>query len=344
MVEAIDPEARTMTLRHLSEGERVVTLDPDYLDRRPVDAVGSVELGYAITKYGAQGMTVDRAFVVLGDGLSKEEAYTALTRAREGTELYAVAREPVDRAEIAPARDERKLGADELGRQMERSDQRALAVDERLRGELERKSTATLVDELRRIEAAGDDTGQRRLETLAAARADAERDLGRAREALRGREGGDRAERIRLESIAAHAAERLGDLRSEERAAREATPGPADRERGAAIERILAERRQLSVEAAIVAEPRYLTEALGPRPEGLRGRLEWERAVDTVERHRQLLGVRDLDRAFGDEPRAPHERARWRAAHRELESVRARVVERDVTRERVPAMGVEIGR
>src|SRR5215218_8244032 len=97
-------------------------------------------------------MTVDRAFVVLGDGLSKEEAYTALTRAREGTELYAVSREPVDRAEIAPAKDERTLGPDELGCQMERTDQRALAIDERLRGELERKATAALVEELLRIE------------------------------------------------------------------------------------------------------------------------------------------------------------------------------------------------
>ncbi|MGH3041371.1 MAG: MobF family relaxase, partial [Gaiellaceae bacterium] len=111
VVEAIDPDARVMRLRHLTETERVVTLDADYLNRYPADARGSVELGYAITKYGAQGMTVDRAFVVLGDELSKEEAYTGLTRAREGTELYAVTREPVERAEIAPAKDERKLEA-----------------------------------------------------------------------------------------------------------------------------------------------------------------------------------------------------------------------------------------
>src|SRR5918995_804903 len=164
VVEAIDPEARTMTLRHLTETERAVTLDADYLDRRPLDAVGAVELGYAITKYGAQGMTVDRAFVVLGDGLSKEEAYTALTRAREGTELYAVAREPIERAEIAPTEDERMLGAAELGRGMERSEQHALAIDERLRGDLERRSTAALVSELDELEAARDDSARRRAE------------------------------------------------------------------------------------------------------------------------------------------------------------------------------------
>ena len=344
VVEAIESEARTVTLRHLTEQDRVVSLDASYLDRRPADSVGSVELGYAITKYGAQGMTVDRAFVVLEDGLSKEEGYTALTRARKGTELYAVSREPVDRAEIAPAPEERKLGADELGRDMERGEQGMLAIDERLRGELERKPTAALVDALHGIEAADDEIGQRRLEAVAAARAEAERDTGRAREALDRRHTRDPTERARLESIAAHATERLGELRAEERAAREAVRDPAARVRGAAIERILAERRRLSVEAAIVAEPRYLTEALGRRPEGLRPRLEWEGAVDAVERHRQLLGVRDPDRALGEEPPARDERARWQAAQRELEALRTRVVERGLSRDRERVVGIAIER
>ncbi|MGH7718975.1 MAG: AAA family ATPase, partial [Gemmatimonadaceae bacterium] len=342
-VDAIDGEARTMTLRHLAERDRVVTLDADYLDRRPADAVGSVELGYAITKYGAQGMTVDRAFVVLGDGLSKEEAYTALTRAREGTELYAVSREPVERAEIAPARDERDLGAEELGRGMERSEHGALAVDERLRGELERRSTQELVRGLDRLERARDDPAARRAEAIASALREAEAQLAEARRAGEVSTARD-AERVRLEAIRAHAAERLDALRAQERAEREVAPERADPERAAAIERILAERRRLSVEAAITAEPRYLTEALGPRPVSLRRRLDWERAVETLERHRQLLGVRHPDRALGEEPRPRDERARWQAAQRELDALRARVVEREVSREAMRAHGVEIGR
>jgi hypothetical protein len=176
-----------------------------------------------------------------------------------------------------------------------------------------------------------------------AARAQTERDVGRAREALARANTRDRAERVRLETIAAHATERLGELRAEEGVARAAAPDPAARERGAAIERILAERRRLSVEAAIVAEPRYLTEALGRRPEGLRRRLEWERAVHSVERHRQLLGVRDPDRALGEEPRSRDERARWASVQRELETLRVRVVDRDLTqhRERVAGIGIE---
>jgi conjugative relaxase-like TrwC/TraI family protein len=340
VVESIDAEGRALMLRHLVEPDRVVTLDADYLDRRPADAVGSVELGYAITKYGAQGMTVDRGFVVLGDGLSKEEAYTALTRAREGTELYAVSREPVERAEIAPAKDERDVGADELGRRMERSEQQALAIDERLRGELERSSTEELVRKLDRLEGSQDDAAARRAEVIAAARREAEGEFAEARRAVEAVTARD-PERVRLEAIREHAVERLDSLRAQERAPREAVPEPAERERAAAIEKILADRRRLSVEAAITAEPRYVTDALGPRPEGLRSRLEWERAVDQLERHRQRLGVRDAERPLGPEPDEAVARARWRNAQRDLELARERIAGRDA--ERVLSASLELG-
>ncbi|MGH2994348.1 MAG: hypothetical protein ACRDL1_12550, partial [Solirubrobacterales bacterium] len=280
---------------------------------------------------------------VLGDALSKEEAYTALTRARDGTELYAVSREPVERAEIAPARDERDIGPEELGRGMERSEQQALAIDERLRGELEGRSTEQLVSELDRMERNRDDPPARRADATAAARRDAEAQLAEAARALEGSTARG-PERARLEAIREHAAEGVDALRIQERAGREAVPEPAERECAAAIERILAERRRLSVQAAITAEPRYLTEALGDRPEGLRRRLEWERGVDTLERHRQLLGVRDPVRALGEEPRARDARARWRAAQRELDALRTRVAERELGRESTRALGAEIGR
>jgi hypothetical protein len=337
VVEAVDLDGRALTLRHLAETERIVTLDAAYLGRRPPDARGSVELGYAITKYGAQGMTVDRAFVVLGDGLSKAEAYTALTRAREGTELYAVTREPVELAEIAPAQDERNVDAGELGRDMERSEQRALAIDERLRGELERRSTQALVAELNELDRARDDPDHRRAEAIRAARADVEAMLAEVPQHSDTARGPERA---RVEALA----ERARELEAQESALARTAPSPAQvDERAAAIERILADRRRFSVEAAIGLESQYLADALGPPPEGLRQRLEWERAVDTLERHRQRLGVRDPDRALGKEPRNTRERANWRAAQRELEVMRARLVEheRAFGRVRTAGQGIE---
>jgi conjugative relaxase-like TrwC/TraI family protein len=338
VVEAIDRDARATKLRHLTEPERAVTLEAGYLDRHPADARGSVELGYAITKYGAQGMTVDRAFVVLGDGLSKEEAYTALTRAREGTDLYAVAREPVERAEIAPAKDVRALGAAELGRDMERSEQRALAIDERLRGELEWRTTAELVSELDQLEAARDDPAHRRAEAIRAARLDAEANLVEARRRSNAPRGPERA---RLEALA----ERARELKAQESALALSGSSPAEAgERAGAIERILAERRRFRVETVIQLEPAYLIDALGSPPEGIRQRLEWERAVDTLERHRQRLGVRDPDRAIGEEPAGRRERARWIAAQRELEVMRARLLEHERGHERLRVAGQGIER
>lgn len=343
-VEAIDPAGRTMTLRHLTEHERVVTLERDYLDRRLPDAVGAVELGYAITKYGAQGMTVDRAFCVLTDGLSKEDVYVALTRARDATELYAVAREPVERAEFAPAPELREVGVAELGREIERSEGLALAIDERLRAELERRLTPALVDELARLEAVRDDPDTRRAEAIRVVRAEAQAELAEARRdlAASSMRGPERAYR---EAIVEHAAGRLRALAEEERAlpVTETIIGHA-RERSAAIERILAERRRERVATAIEFEPTYLVEAIGRRPDGLRSRLEWERAVDRVERLRQRLGVRDSGRALGRIPSNPSRSSRWQEAERELELLRVRLRDRTAVRERRRVAGIGIER
>jgi len=224
-----------------------------------------------------------------------------------------------------------------------RSERRALAIDERLRAKLEWRSTEQLVVELDRLEATLDDPATRRTEATTEARVVAERQLCEACRALQTSTAG-RRDQARLEAIHAHAAARIDTLRAEEQAARAAAPEPADRERAAAIERILEERRWLSVKAAITAEPRYLTEVLGRRPEGPRARLEWERAVDTLERHRQLMGVRDPDQPLGREPQDRGERARWRVAHRELEAMSAKLVESERARERVRVAGLGIER
>jgi conjugative relaxase-like TrwC/TraI family protein len=344
-VEALDPARRELTLRHAGEPERVVTLGADYLDRTAPGGAAAVELGYAITRYGAQGMTVDRAFCVLSDGLTREEAYTALTRARNGTELYAVARERVEQAEIAPRRTERKVDVDELGRQAERSEGGAAALDERLRAELERRSTADLVAELRRVEEGSRSPASRRRESLAAALRDAERDAERASATA---ERAADPERPRLAAIARQAAERVADLRFQAEAAEHqiGVEPHAHLGRTAAIERILGERRRLRAEAAIRLEPRYVTDALGARPEPLSEGLEWERAVDRLERRRQRLGIDDRERALGEEPETGWERTEWRAAWRELERMRERFAERHLERqlEREPVLELAIER
>ena len=47
--------------------------------------------GYALTVHKAQGATVERAYVLASESLTKEAGYVALSRARRGTELFAAA-------------------------------------------------------------------------------------------------------------------------------------------------------------------------------------------------------------------------------------------------------------
>ena len=210
-------------------------------------------------------MSVDRAFFVMTDGLTKEDAYVALTRAREATELHAVAREPIERAEFAPEAEERAVSLRDLGVEAERTAEGTLAIDERVRSKLEGVPTRELVAELER-----------------------------------------------------------------------ASPSTERR----AIERQLLSRRRAAVEIAIATKPDYVTEAIGRKPEGLRPRLEWERAVERLEALRQRLGVKDRDRALGPVPRDFESRRSWREAQRELERLR-RSLERGAARERARGLGIE---
>lgn len=106
------------------KAELTVRLDREHLENsKPLRVTfttrdyGDFELGYALTTHKAQGMTVERAFVLAGgDMQDREQAYVQMSRAREETRLFV---------------DEGTAGEDlvELARAMSRPRQKDLAHD-----------------------------------------------------------------------------------------------------------------------------------------------------------------------------------------------------------------------
>jgi conjugative relaxase-like TrwC/TraI family protein len=89
-VQAVDPDAETLILR--ADDGQTVQLD---VEEAGADRLG---YGYATTVHRAQGATVERAHL-FADGGGRELAYVAMSRARESTQVWAVADDLAQAAE-----------------------------------------------------------------------------------------------------------------------------------------------------------------------------------------------------------------------------------------------------
>lgn len=116
-------------------GDREVTFDASEL----ADAAGRLRLGhaYASTFYGAQGLTSERAFVLLDPLADRHDAYVALSRTRGETRIF-VDRTAVDAAMREGRQLSRRVAAPEqsdadrtkwLGRQLSRSAIKGTTLD-----------------------------------------------------------------------------------------------------------------------------------------------------------------------------------------------------------------------
>ncbi|MGQ0618101.1 MAG: MobF family relaxase [Acidimicrobiia bacterium] len=82
LVQRIDLHRRSMTLT-TDDGDRLA-IPFAYAE------AGNLTHGYATTVHKAQGLTVDRCYVLADDTTSREHAYTALSRGRHGNDLFTV--------------------------------------------------------------------------------------------------------------------------------------------------------------------------------------------------------------------------------------------------------------
>lgn len=86
-VTAVAPDG-ALTVVPLSRRDRAASARADEVVLPAVYAAHHVELGYATTTHRAQGITVDRAHVLAGPGMVRENLYVAMTRGRHDNHVY----------------------------------------------------------------------------------------------------------------------------------------------------------------------------------------------------------------------------------------------------------------
>ena len=77
----------------------------------------------------AQGVTVDRTFVLADDSLTRELGYTAMSRGRHRNDLYLAERPDEPRAEYGPVQAEHRTALDRLVAALQDERGAVLAID-----------------------------------------------------------------------------------------------------------------------------------------------------------------------------------------------------------------------
>ncbi len=340
-VEAVDEGERALDVR-LDDGH-TVRLPAEYLE------AGHLDHGYASTGHRAQGMTVQRAYVLGGEETYREWGYTALSRHRQEARFYLTAPPPADRDEQRlPGLDEEQAEDPMVGvvRALGRSRAKELALDEweghqDVRGVptaqlAEQSSELTRLLESFPLEAQrADGSAVRAQEAAERAReaeerlaaTDAQREeLGRL-ERRRARELDERLEQQR-QTLAhrqseadqlAHDAGRAGaagERWMQEHGAHAAELAAGERELSRRRER----ERDAALRAATVDPPEHVSARIGPRPDGPAAQHEWERAARAIEDYR--LRYEQPPELEAPPDTEPGRAAAWQASWQQIAAAR----------------------
>jgi len=313
--------------------------------RLPADYVARhVELGYATTAYGAQGLTVDTAHAVVGiDGVDREALYVMASRGRRENHLYVQTRVDNGEGELLRTTPALAVLAGSLARvggQLSATETRAADADavrstatlapiaqSLAAGEAARRHAATVHAVLPAQQAArlaGDPAGPALWAEAFAAEIRGVDVTGLLRAVTASRDVGD------AESVAQVLRWRLavevalhpptgqwtgwrGLLHSDPDAAETAVLAQAAR---------LLDRRITELGArAATRPPGWAAERLGPAPDSGEGRQQWQAAAGLVAAWREYAGVPDTDPAvIGPPPNGPQPLAGvlWAAADQAL--------------------------
>jgi conjugative relaxase-like TrwC/TraI family protein len=344
-VTALNPQARTLTIRTDGKNPNEITLPRWYLDGRGRDERNRrVDLTYATTGHRAQGLTRWRALVRLTGTEDVNWLYVQLSRARQETRLYTVVGpEPQGAAELDLPDREALDGYAQLAQTLSRRGEQRLAMDTHSTLDLRRLSTGELRAERDRLRAELDHCPrdrQRELDRAAVRRAEADQTLA---DLTRQPDGGPRSPGGMLRllgrgqstiagergavAVATQQADRAADTELKLRQHQQRRAGwlEANADLGRAYRQILRElawqRRAtgLAQEALEHDQPGLVRELLGPVPESTRGRRAWRQAAVAVEDYRRTYRIENQDRALGPQPRDSTQRAAWRQARAAVE-------------------------
>jgi conjugative relaxase-like TrwC/TraI family protein len=356
VVTALDPQARTLTLRLDGHNDRELTLPRSYLDGRGRgERNRRVDLAYATTGHRAQGLTRERALVRLTGSEDVNWLYVQLSRARQHTRLYAVVGpEPQGAGELDLPDREQPDGYLQLAQALSRAGGQTLAIDTPTSPDLQRLSTAELRAERDRLRRQLDQAPRDRRRELARAtthREQAEQVLathqqptGRQPPGMLGwrrRDGEQPAGMPGRLAVATQQANRAYDRERELRQHQQhrqgwleanAHHGPAYRD----IVRTLAWQRRATGLAVETDRPGYVLEALGPVPASTRGKRAWRHAAAEIEHYRRSYQITDPNRALGREPQVPDQRAARQRARSAIERVHAKQRAADRTHDAQP--------
>jgi conjugative relaxase-like TrwC/TraI family protein len=356
-ITALDPQARTLTIRLDSNDGCEVTLPRSYLEGRfRGERNRRVDLAYATTGHRAQGLTRGRALVRLTGNEDVNWLYVQLSRARQDTRLYAVVGpEPQGAGELdLPDRDQPDAYL-QLAQALSRAGGQTLAIDTSSRPDLQRLSTAELRAERDRLRRQLDEAPRDRGPELARAttyRQQAEQALaayqqpaGRPPTGMLGwlRRGDDQptTQVPGGLAVATQQANRAYDRERELRQHQQRRAGwleanthlgPQYRQ----VVRTLAWQRRATGLAVEADRPGYVLQELGPVPESTRGRRAWRQAATEIEQYRHTYQITDPERALGPEPHDPGQRIDRQRARTAIDRVQAKQHAADPSRDIQP--------
>jgi conjugative relaxase-like TrwC/TraI family protein len=353
----VDAAARTVSLRRVGGDERTVTLGPGYLDRRREDNGPALEYAYALTKFGVQGKTVDRAYPLLDAGGSLEQELVALSRGREVANVYAVASTELLDPDLGPGRRDLSDPLHDIRAAIEREGNDYTAAEVGIRRQVERLSPAELADRRAELAAAGRAAdpllGRRdRLDRSIKEREEWVGRLRREREVIEAMKAPPAEELARVSAAEAGAGERLRRQRAERAALPEPDPSaePKPLDPSLRLEAVLIERRieQLArrdVQAARLEPTALIYKTLGPYPHADPDKaLAWHDGAHALATYRRRHDVRDEASPLGSQPRGAPARAERARTQRRIERAQrqlGRAADRSAQRAaaRVPSIG-----